>query len=195
MRAVRPWPSPTVLLPYFAAGAFEVSRFSCMKFLGVSGVSDYAGLSSGSRLGAQYPAHLCPCLRFAVHLAVPQRKTRGRADRYSFPVRLLHSLLHAGLSRRTRIALLHHRCGSVPVHHTHQSLPSKMQSSESSGENLRLLTGQSFLIFLLYGFSAVVKRQRGGVCRDAAMYGGFSHCLTGGGTFPEDDVLPPVPDR
>jgi len=50
MRAVRPWPSPAVLLQYFAAGAFEVSRFSCMKFLGVSGVSDYAGLSSGSRL-------------------------------------------------------------------------------------------------------------------------------------------------
>src|SRR5271169_876996 len=135
MRAVRPWPSPTVLLPYFAAGAFEVSRFSCMKFLGVSGVSDYAGLSSGSRLGAQYPAHLCPCLRFAVHLAVPQRKTRGRADRYSFPVRLLHSLLHAGLSRRTRIARLVHRCGAVPAHHTHQSLLQKMQSPESSGDN------------------------------------------------------------
>src|ERR1035438_3884579 len=29
-------------------------------------------------------------------------------------------------------------CGSVPVHHTHQSLPQKMQSSESSGDNLRL---------------------------------------------------------
>jgi hypothetical protein len=55
MRAVRPWPSPTVLLQYFAAGAFEVSRFSCMKFLGVSGVSDYAGLSSGSRCA---PSHV-----------------------------------------------------------------------------------------------------------------------------------------
>src|ERR1022692_2902442 len=30
-----------------------------------------------------------------------QRKTRGRADRYSFLVRILRSLLHAGLSRRT----------------------------------------------------------------------------------------------
>jgi hypothetical protein len=37
-----------------------------------------------------------------------------------------------------KIALLHHCCGSVPVHHTHLSLPSKMQSSESSGDNQRL---------------------------------------------------------
>src|SRR5215469_12936351 len=29
------------------------------------------------------------------------RKTRGRVDRYSLLVRLLHPLLHAGLSRRT----------------------------------------------------------------------------------------------
>ena len=28
---------------------FEVSRFSSLKFLGVSGVFDYAGLSRGSR--------------------------------------------------------------------------------------------------------------------------------------------------
>jgi hypothetical protein len=35
-----------------------------------------------------------------------QRKTRGRVDRYSFPVRILHSLLHAGLARRTNIAKL-----------------------------------------------------------------------------------------
>ena len=33
-----------------------------------------------------------------------QRKTRGRADRYSFLVRNFHPLLHAGLSRRTVIA-------------------------------------------------------------------------------------------
>src|SRR5215475_7292213 len=30
-----------------------------------------------------------------------RRKTRGRADRYSFLVRLSHSLRHAGLSRRS----------------------------------------------------------------------------------------------
>src|SRR6185369_9428750 len=70
-------------------------------------------------------------------------QTRGRADRYSFHVRLLHSLLHAGLSRRTRIALLLQHCGSTAVHHTHRSLPLKMQSSESSGGNLRLSTSCS----------------------------------------------------
>jgi hypothetical protein len=34
------------------AGVSEVSRFSCMKFLGVSGVFDYAGLSRCSRYRA-----------------------------------------------------------------------------------------------------------------------------------------------
>jgi hypothetical protein len=42
-------PSPTGLLSGLAADASEVSRFSCMKFLGVTGVFDYAGLSSDSR--------------------------------------------------------------------------------------------------------------------------------------------------
>ncbi len=37
------------------AGASEVSRFSCMKCLGVSGVYDYAGLNRDSRLRP------CPC--------------------------------------------------------------------------------------------------------------------------------------
>ncbi len=49
MRAVRPEPSPAVLRLIFAAGIPEVSRFSCMKFLDVSGVFDYAGLSRNSR--------------------------------------------------------------------------------------------------------------------------------------------------
>src|SRR6266581_8257918 len=49
MRAVWPKPSPAVLRLTRAAGVFEVSRFSCMKFLGVSGVFDYAGLSRNSR--------------------------------------------------------------------------------------------------------------------------------------------------
>jgi hypothetical protein len=70
MQAVRPGPSPAVLLPGLTAGISEVSRFSCMKFLGVSGVYDYAGPSKDSRyrpnpyclpqFGAQYPAHLSP---------------------------------------------------------------------------------------------------------------------------------------
>src|SRR6266446_1176142 len=37
-RAVWPKPSPADLPPRMAAGVFEVARFSCMKFLGVSGV-------------------------------------------------------------------------------------------------------------------------------------------------------------
>src|SRR6266852_5464276 len=45
MRAVWPKPSPAVLRLTLAAGVCEVSRFSCVKFLGVSGVFDYAGLS------------------------------------------------------------------------------------------------------------------------------------------------------
>jgi len=44
MRAVWPEPSLTVLLLGWAAGVSEVSRFSCMKLLGVPGVFDYAGL-------------------------------------------------------------------------------------------------------------------------------------------------------
>ena len=48
-RAVRPKPSPAVLQLTLTAGISEVSRFSCMKFLGVSGVSDYAGLNRNSR--------------------------------------------------------------------------------------------------------------------------------------------------
>ena len=35
MRAVRPKPSPAVLSRSFATGISEVSRFSCMKYLGV----------------------------------------------------------------------------------------------------------------------------------------------------------------
>jgi hypothetical protein len=49
MPAVRLLPSPAVLLPGFAAGVSEVSRFSCMKLLGASGVFDYAGLNRNSR--------------------------------------------------------------------------------------------------------------------------------------------------
>jgi hypothetical protein len=49
VRAVQRLPSPTDLLPGLAADASEVSRFSCMKFLGVPGVYDYAGPSRGSR--------------------------------------------------------------------------------------------------------------------------------------------------
>jgi hypothetical protein len=91
MWAVRLLPSPAVLLPGFAAGVSEVSRFSCMKFLGVSGVFDYAGLNKNSRyrscscclpritktsasglhlFEARSPTPPIPCLRFAGSLAV-----------------------------------------------------------------------------------------------------------------------------
>jgi hypothetical protein len=49
VQALRPRPSPAVLLPGWTAGVTEVSRFSCMKLLGVSGVFDYAGLNRNSR--------------------------------------------------------------------------------------------------------------------------------------------------
>jgi hypothetical protein len=49
MRAVWPKPSPADLLPGWAASVPQVSRFSCLKFLGVPGVFDYAGLGRNSR--------------------------------------------------------------------------------------------------------------------------------------------------
>src|SRR6266571_2562333 len=49
MRAVRPEPSPAGLRQTVTAGIPEVSRFSCMKFLGVSRVFDYAGPCKDSR--------------------------------------------------------------------------------------------------------------------------------------------------
>src|SRR6267154_3682606 len=56
-RAVWPEPSPAVLRQTFAAGISEVSRFSCMKFLGVPGVFDYAGPNKDSRYR---PCSCCP---------------------------------------------------------------------------------------------------------------------------------------
>jgi hypothetical protein len=110
-----------------AAGISEVSRFSCMKFLGVSGVFDYAGPNKNSRyrpcpfclpciaktsasglhlFGAQWPTPPVPLftLRCAPHGT--QCKTRGRVDRYSFLVGFLPPLLHTGLSRRTVMRIL-----------------------------------------------------------------------------------------
>jgi hypothetical protein len=52
---VWPEPSPADLRLTFPAGICEVSWFSCMKFLGVSGVFDYAGLNKDSRY------HPCSC--------------------------------------------------------------------------------------------------------------------------------------
>src|SRR5450432_1724014 len=95
MRAVWPKPSPAVLSLRFATGISEVSRFSCMKFLGLlwglrlrqteRGLALSLPLmlpaaitrASASRLhlfGAQYPPRLFPCLRFVVHLTMPNAK-------------------------------------------------------------------------------------------------------------------------
>ena len=127
MRAVWPKPSLAVRPPTVAVGISEVSRFSCMKFLGVSGVFDYAGLNRNSRyrsgscclpritrtsasglhlFGALLPTPPIPLFTLRRVPRGTQRKTRGRADRYSLLVRILHSLLHAGLSRRTAIGIL-----------------------------------------------------------------------------------------
>jgi hypothetical protein len=106
----------------FAREAPEVSRFSCMQFLSVPGVSDYAGPPAGSRYRRRVcglPPQVtgsasrsrffrssipCPLMPLSTLRRQPRdclRKTRGQAVRYSFPVRLLHPQLHAGLSRRT----------------------------------------------------------------------------------------------
>jgi hypothetical protein len=97
MRAVWLLPSTADLLPGWAAGVSEVSRFSCMKFLGVSGVFDYAGLDKDSRyrpcscclpriftasasglyvFAAQLPTPPILYLRFAVSLAVAAQDSR-----------------------------------------------------------------------------------------------------------------------
>ncbi len=60
MRVVRPKPSPAGLLLACPAGVPEVSRFSCLKFLGVPGVYDYAGPSGMLALSASRPCCLPP---------------------------------------------------------------------------------------------------------------------------------------
>src|SRR5215469_11949372 len=126
MRAVRPKPSPTDLLPGWTAGVSEVSRFSCMKFLGVlwglrlRRAGQELALSFLSMLpSAHYKDVGVRIASFRSSIPTPpiplftlrraprgaQRKTRGRVDRYSFLVRNFHSLLHAGLARRTVIRI------------------------------------------------------------------------------------------
>ena len=106
---------------WFTSGISEVSRFSCMEFPNVRGVYDYAGPTRTRAIApcraafrfddsvgvpiavfrSSIPSPSVPL--FTLHHAPRDalRKTRGRVDRYSLLVRLLHPLLHAGLSRRT----------------------------------------------------------------------------------------------
>jgi hypothetical protein len=95
MRAVWPKPSPADLRLGSPAGVSEVSRFSCMKFLGLlwglrlrrterglalslplmlPAAITRASASGLHLFGAQYPPLLFPCLRFVVHLAMPNAK-------------------------------------------------------------------------------------------------------------------------
>jgi hypothetical protein len=105
------------------AGAKEVSRFSCILFLGVPGVFDYAGPGVGSRItppaGVAFPLTekgRRPVLSFRSSIAQPTdasvyaspaasrrpvQDSRSGWSRFSFPVGLFHPLQHAGLSRRT----------------------------------------------------------------------------------------------
>jgi hypothetical protein len=104
-----------------ATGVFEVSRFSCRKFLGVywglrlrrtvqglalsplgilpSALMHVVGVPIGG-FRSSIPSPPIPL--FTLH-GVPHdtsHKTRGRVDRYSFLVKLFHLLLPAGLSPR-----------------------------------------------------------------------------------------------
>src|SRR6266536_1249613 len=83
----------------WAARVSEVSRFSCLKFLGVPGVFDYAGPSGDSRyrlrscclpritrasasglhlFEARSPTPPIPCLRFTVSLTVAAQDSGPR---------------------------------------------------------------------------------------------------------------------
>src|SRR6266853_519217 len=108
--------------PAESAGGWEVSRFSCMLFLGVPRAYDYGGFASPSRLPvdsmlpspwshkvgiptwvleAQSPGPPMPLSTLPPHLAMVTARLEVRMVRYSFPAGLFHPLQHAGLSRRS----------------------------------------------------------------------------------------------
>jgi hypothetical protein len=126
MRALRPKPSPAVLplvgsrhlrgLPVLVHEAFQAclgstttqdrgknSRYRSARvaFRQCKSISVLIASFRGSIPSPPVPLFT---LRHTPHGV--RRKTRGRAVRYSFLVGLLHSLLHAGLSRRTALAIL-----------------------------------------------------------------------------------------
>jgi hypothetical protein len=89
----------------FSLAAFR-TPVSCMKFLGVSGVFDYAGLIRSSRYracscclppitrasasglpvyGAEYPPRLSSCLRFAEYLAISSARLEAERIATPFP--------------------------------------------------------------------------------------------------------------
>src|SRR4029078_3226014 len=67
---------------------------------------DVGALIANFRSSIPSPSFPLFTLHWTLHSA--QRKTRGRADRYSFLVRLFHPQLHAGSSRRTNTFFSRH---------------------------------------------------------------------------------------
>src|SRR5439155_17112741 len=124
-RAVRPEPSPAVLpdvrrrhLRGLPVLVYEVSRRAWgLRLRRTNKGSRYrhcpcclphmltASASGLYIFTAQSPTPPILCLRFAVHLAMPNAKLGAKVDRYSFFVRLLPPLLHTGLARRTNIPI------------------------------------------------------------------------------------------
>jgi hypothetical protein len=69
-----------------------------------------------------------------IHSSKPNSAT-SRSNQREYPAASIPSRRFLVASGLDRISLLVHYCGSVPVHHTDQSLHLRMQSSESSGGN------------------------------------------------------------
>src|SRR6266851_7271162 len=108
MRVLRPKPSPAVLL---LVGSRRLRGLPVLVHVASTHVA-FRQCKSVSVLIASFrssiPSPPVPLFTLRRTPRGVQRKTRGRAVRYSFLVGLLHSLLHAGLSRRTALAILHH---------------------------------------------------------------------------------------
>src|ERR1700730_10665698 len=129
-RAVRLWPPPADLLPGWATGVSEVSRFSCMKFLGVSGglrlrrteqalalsllfmlpSAHYKGV--GVRIASfrsWIPTPPILCLRFAGSLAVAAQDSRPSGS-------LVLSRKALASSTSCRLIPAHCFCLFLPLH-------------------------------------------------------------------------------
>src|SRR5215470_3189024 len=93
-RAVRLSPLPADLLPGLTAGVSEVSRFSCMKFIGVSGVFDYAGPSRDSRY------RLCSCCPPRISKRLASGRIFSQLDTHpTYPLSTLRWVPHGSNAR------------------------------------------------------------------------------------------------